>query len=199
MLYTESDSVFDSIKFEGDDFMVKPKIFVLVGSFRRDSLNQKLFGFFKEEAGDAMAFDRFDVSSLPHFSEDIENSPPAEASDLKKRAAASDGVLVVTPEYNRSFPGVLKNALDWGSRPYGQSVWGGKPAGLIGTSPGAIGTFGAQSQIRQTLAFLDLRLMARPEFYFAFPKELDNGKLPASARDFLKSYVEAFIGWVTKK
>ena len=176
--------------------MDKLKIFVLVGSFRKDSLNQRLFGFFKEEAGDSMTFDQFDVKSLPHFSEDIEGSPPGEVTDLKRRAAASDGLLILTPEYNRSFPGVLKNALDWGSRPYGKSIWGGKPAGLIGTSPGAIGTFGAQNQLRQALAFLDLRVMTQPEFYFAFPREMDRGKLPASAREFLKSYVGAFAGWV---
>jgi chromate reductase len=107
-------------------------------------------------------------------------------------------VLIITPEYNRSFPGVLKNALDWGSRPYGQNMWSGKPAGLIGTSPGAIGTFGAQSQLRQVMNFLDLRTMNQPEFYFSFPRELENGRLPSSQSEFLKRYVEKFREWVTR-
>jgi chromate reductase len=176
--------------------MSQPKIFVLVGGISKDSLNQKLFEFFKIEAGSALEFDQFDIKSLPYYSQDIENDPPTVAADFKRCAKSSDGVLIVTPEYNRSFPGVLKNALDWGSRPYGQSIWGGKPAGLIGTSSGAIGTFGAQSQLRGVMAFLDFKLLNQPEFYFAFPKELDGGKLPASASGFLKSYVDTFVRWV---
>jgi chromate reductase len=177
--------------------MPYPKIFALVGGICKDSLNQKLFEFFKDEAKGALEFDQFDIKTLPFFSQDIENTPPDVVSDFKKRAVSSDGVLIVTPEYNRSFPGVLKNALDWGSRPYGQGIWGGKPAGLIGTSPGAIGTFGAQSHLRNVLAFLDFKILNQPEFYFAFPRELDGGKLPASAGGFLKSYVVKFTEWVT--
>ncbi|MDR3330994.1 MAG: NAD(P)H-dependent oxidoreductase, partial [Synergistaceae bacterium] len=139
------------------------RIFTLVGGISRDSLNQKLFEFFKEAAG-GMDLDQFDIKSLPFFSQDIENDPPERVRDLKSRIKSCDGVLIVTPEYNRSFPGVLKNALDWGSRPHGQGVWGGKPVGLIGTSPGAMGTFGAQSQMRQILSFLDMRIMCQPEF-----------------------------------
>jgi chromate reductase len=168
----------------------------MVGGICKGSLNQKLFEFFKEEARDAMDFDQFGISELPFFSQDIEDAPPAVAADFKDRIRVCDAVLIVTPEYNRSFPGVLKNALDWGSRPYGQSLWGGKPAGLIGTSPGAIGTFGAQSQLRSVLAFLDLRTMSQPEFYLSFPKELEGGKLPKSALDFLKYYIEKFREWI---
>ncbi|MDR1966735.1 MAG: NAD(P)H-dependent oxidoreductase [Synergistaceae bacterium] len=178
--------------------MAQAKVFVLVGGISKDSLNRKLFQFFKEEAAGKLSFDQFGIESLPFFSQDIEDDPPESVTDFKKRIAASDGVLIVTPEYNRSFPGVLKNALDWGSRPYGSSVWGGKPAGLVGTSPGAIGTFGAQSQIRQVLAFLDLRLMQQPEFYFTFPKETPGGKLPESARNFLSGYVSKFADWVSR-
>jgi chromate reductase len=177
----------------------RPKIFVLVGGICEDSLNRKLFGFFKEAASDTMEFDQFEIKTLPFFSQDLENNPPQAAADFKERIKASDGVLVITPEYNRSFPGVLKNALDWGSRPQGRNLWAGKPAGIIGTSPGAIGTFGAQGQLRQVMSFLDLRTMNQPEFYFSFPKELENGKLPASAYDFLKKYVEEFRKWVERR
>jgi chromate reductase len=107
-------------------------------------------------------------------------------------------VLLITPEYNRSFPGVLKNALDWGSRPYGQNLWSGKRAGIIGTSPGAIGTFGAQNQMRQIMNFLNLQTMNQPEFYFKFPDALENGKLPGSANDFLKNYIAKFKEWMDK-
>jgi chromate reductase len=176
-----------------------PKILALVGGISKDSINNKLFGFFKEAAGETLEFDQFEIKSLPFFSQDIENDPPQAVVDLKARIKSCDGVLLITPEYNRSFPGVIKNALDWGSRPYGQNLWSGKPAGLIGTSPGAIGAFGAQNQLRQVLNFLDLQTMNQPEFYFTFPKELDNGKLPHSANEFLKSYVRKFREWVMSK
>jgi chromate reductase len=178
--------------------MSRSKIFAMVGGISRGSLNLKLFGFVKEEAGDRLEFDLFDIKSLPYISQDIEDDPPAEVTDLRKRIAAADGVLIVTPEYNRSFPGVLKNALDWGSRPYGRNAWAGKPTGLIGTSPGIIGTFGAQSQIKSVLSFLDMRLMNQPEFYFRFPEKLDGGKLPAQSREFVKLYAEKFAEWVGK-
>jgi chromate reductase len=176
----------------------KPRILALVGGISKDSINRKLFSFFRDEAKDAFDFDEFEIKSLPFFSQDIEDSPPAVAADFKERVKACDGVLLITPEYNRSFPGVLKNALDWGSRPYGQNLWSGKPAGIIGTSPGAIGTFGAQTQMRVIMNFLDLRTMNQPEFYLKFPNELENGKLPGGANDFLKSYIAKFREWVDK-
>ena len=176
----------------------KPKILALIGGISSGSINKKLFVFFKEAAGGSLEFDEFDIKSLPFYSQDIEEAPPSEAVDFKELIKACDGVLIITPEYNRSFPGVLKNALDWGSRPYGQNLWGGKPAGLIGASPGAIGTFGAQNQLRQVLNFLDLRTMNQPEFYFSFPRELENGRLPRSSDEFLKSYVAKFREWVTR-
>jgi chromate reductase len=178
--------------------MRKPGILALVGGISRDSINRKLLGFFKDEARDRIEFDEFDLSTLQFFSQDIEYDPPSPVVDFKERVRACDGVLIVTPEYNRSFPGVLKNALDWASRPYGQSLWPGKPAGLIGTSPGAIGTFGAQSQLKQVLSFLDMRVLNQPEFYFSFPKELDNGKLPESALGFLRMYIDKYFEWVGK-
>ncbi|MDR1651690.1 MAG: NAD(P)H-dependent oxidoreductase [Synergistaceae bacterium] len=177
--------------------MSRPKIIALVGGIGRDSINQKLFGFFREESKELLDFDQFGISALPYFSQDLENDPPPEAAGFKKRVRESDGALFVTPEYNRSFPGVLKNAIDWASRPYGQNLWSGKPAYIIGTTPGAIGTFGAQSQLRGVLAFLDLKIMNQPECCFTFPKELTAGRLPEPSREFLKMCAAKFAQWVS--
>ena len=179
--------------------MKKSRVLVLVGGISKDSLNKKLYRFFADSAPEALELDYFDISQLPFFSQDIENDPPAAAADFKDRIVRADALLIITPEYNRSFPGVLKNALDWGSRPQGKGVWGGKPAGLMGTSPGAIGTFGAQHQIRQVLSFLDIRTMNQPEFYFTFPKELPDGKLPAPSQEFLQKFIDSFVKWIDKQ
>jgi chromate reductase len=176
--------------------MAKAQIITLVGGIAANSINKKLFEFFKEEAADKLELDFFDIARLPYYSQDLESDPPAPVPDFKSRVQAADGALFITPEYNRSFPGVLKNAIDWATRPAGQNLWAGKPAGLIGTSPGAIGTFGAQNQLKQVLSFLDLRLMNQPEFYFAFPKELPGGKLPEFNAAFLRKYIDAFAVWV---
>ena len=176
--------------------MQKPNVFVLIGGISEGSINKKLFGFVREAAGDAMTFDVYPVADLPFFSQDIENDPPAVVRDYKARIAAADAALFVTPEYNRSFPGVLKNAIDWGTRPPGTNLWSGKPAAIMGTSPGAIGTFGAQNALRQVLSFLDLRIMSQPEFYFTFPRELPDGKLPEKSAAFVKKFVDAFATWI---
>lgn len=176
----------------------KPKVLALVGGISKDSINRKLFAFFKEASKDKFDAELFEIAELPHFSQDIENDPPAVAKEFKQRVKESDAILIVTPEYNRSFPGVLKNALDWGSRPYGESVWGGKPAGLMGCSPGAIGTFGAQNQLKQVLSFLDLNLMRQPEFYLTFTEEMGQGKLSGRTESFLQKFIEAFAGWIER-
>ncbi len=176
--------------------MAKLKILTLVGGISKGSINRQLFGFLKEQTGDRMELDFFDVASLPFFSQDIENDPPAAVKDLKARIAACDGVLLITPEYNRSFPGVLKNALDWGSRPWGQNAWAGKPAGIMGASIGAIGTFGAQNHLRQVLTFLDMPTMCQPEFYFTLPNHLEGNGLTARAKEFLEGYIAKFEAWV---
>lgn len=178
--------------------MAKEKILVLVGGISKDSINRRLFGFFEVRASGGMAFDLFDTASLPFFSQDIENDPPPVVKDFKSRIAACDGVLLVTPEYNRSFPGVLKNALDWGSRPWGQSAWSGKPAGIIGASVGAIGTFGAQNHLRQVLSFLNMPVLCQPEFYFTLPNHLEGDDISADAKKFLDGYIAALQAWVGK-
>jgi len=178
--------------------MGKPKVLALVGGISRGSINRKLFGFFKEASKDKFDAEIFEIAELPHFSQDIENDPPEIVSDFKSRVQGADAVLIVTPEYNRSFPGVLKNALDWGSRPPGQSVWAGKPTGIIGTSPGAIGTFGGQNQLKQVLSFLDMDTMRQPEFYLTFSEEMGQGKLPERTAGFLQKYIDAFERWIAR-
>jgi chromate reductase len=176
--------------------MGKHRILGLVGGISKSSINQKLFEFFKDLAEDRMEVRQFDIKTLPFFSQDIEYDPPSQVKLLKDMIKSSDGLLIVTPEYNRSFPGVLKNALDWGSRPSGENSWSSMPAGVIGTSPGAIGTFGAQSQLRQVLNLLNLRTMNQPEFYLSFPRELTDGRLPEPSLAFLGKYIDAFRNWI---
>lgn len=176
--------------------MQKAKVFVLIGGISKESINKKLFGFVRDAAGDTLEFDAFPIETLPFFSQDMENDPPAVVKDYKARVAASDAVLFITPEYNRSFPGVLKNAIDWATRPYGENLWSGKPGAVMGTSPGAIGTFGAQNQLRQVLSFLDLRMMCQPEFYFTFPHEMPDGHLPERSAEFVKKFVDSFVAWI---
>jgi len=177
--------------------MTKLKILAMVGGISKDSINRQLCEFFKAQAKDRMECDCFDVSSLPFFSQDIEYDPPESVSALKSRISWSDGVLFVTPEYNRSFPGVLKNAIDWGSRPWGQNSWEGKPAGILGASIGAIGTFGAQNHLRQVLSQLDMPTMNQPAFYFKFPENIGDG-LDDTSRNFLETFIVQFEKWVTK-
>ena len=173
------------------------RILALAGSISKDSINRKLFGFVKDLAGDDIAFDFFDVGTLPLFSVDIENTPTSAMSDLKARIAKADGVLLVTPEYNRSIPAPLKNALDCASRPWGQNSWNGKPAGIMGASIGAIGTFGSQAHLRNVLAFLNMPLMPQPEFYFNFTANVDDAGRPnESSKEHIVKYLEKFKVWV---
>jgi chromate reductase len=176
-------------------------IAVIVGSIRRDSLNRKLAGVLAELAKprDRYTFSRID--DLPLFSQDLEASPPAPVTRLKGEIATADGVLIVTPEYNRSIPGVLKNAIDWAARPYGKNSFDGKPTAAIGTSPGAIGTAAAQQHLRSILAYLNVILMGQPEAYIAFKQGLidDSGKITDEAtRKFLQGYVDSFANWVER-
>lgn len=145
---------------------MKFKILTLVGGISRESLNKKLYNAVKTLAPEALTIETFDISKLPFFSQDIENDPPDIVTEFKERIREADGVLFITPEYNRSFPGVLKNAIDWGSRPYGQNLWNMKPAAVMGATISSVGTFGAQHHLRQCMAYLNMIAMGQPEFYF---------------------------------
>lgn len=178
--------------------MGKYQILTLVGGISRDSINQKLFRQFEKISAGRLELINFDISLLPFFSQDLELDPPDSVVQFKEEIRECDGVLFITPEYNRSLPGVLKNAIDWGSRPYGQNLWDKKPAGLMGASIGNIGTFGSQQHLRQVLSYLNVMAMSKPEFYlnastvFNDKGDLIDEKTKSIMNTFLKSY-EAWL------
>lgn len=178
--------------------MQQLKILTLVGGISQHSLNQKLFHAFREIVGNEAELFSFEISQLPYFSQDLELDPPDTVTEFKQQIKESDAVLFITPEYNRSLPGVLKNAIDWGSRPYGQNLWENIPAAILGASIGNIGTFGAQHHLRQILSYLNLLTMNQPEFYFngaqAFNEEsklIDN-----KTHHLLLNFWTAFREWI---
>lgn len=172
---------------------------VFVGSLRKDSLNRKLAKALVELAPSDFKFEFVDIAALPHYNEDGDTDPPAAWKAFREKVKPLDAVLFVTPEYNRSVPGVLKNALDVGSRPYGQSVWEGKPAAVVSASPGGIGGFGANHHLRQSLVFLNVPAMQQPEAYIGGANKLfdENGNIANDGtRKFLHGFMEAFARWV---
>lgn len=176
------------------------KIAVLVGSLRKDSLNKKYAHALEKLAGERLAFDYVDMD-LPLYNDDLWSSPPEKVTDLKAKIAAADGVLIVSPEYNRSMPAVTKNALDWGSRPYGQNAWEGKPVALTGASPGAQGTAVMQSQVRSTLAILGMKVMGTPEVYITFKPDFltEDGAIASDGTvKFLNGFLDGFVQWIEK-
>jgi NAD(P)H-dependent FMN reductase len=180
--------------------MKKINILALVGGISRDSLNKKLYNAVKERAPGNINLFTFDISKIPFFSQDIENDPPDNIIEFKDLIREADAVLFITPEYNRSFPGVLKNAIDWGSRPYGQNLWDKKPAGVMGATISSVGTFGAQHHLRQVLAYLNLSVMGQPEFYFTSKKSFDEyGNLTdEKTKQFIENYWKAFNEWISQ-
>ncbi len=171
------------------------QIAVFVGSLRAASLNKKLAKNLEELAPDGTTFQYVDIASLPLFNEELEANYPKEAQAIKDIVEASDGVLFASPEYNRGVSGVLKNAIDWASRPWGTNSFDGKPAGIVGASGGALGTGPAQAQLKTVLIYLNTKLMGQPEVYFAHSNSLfdENGKVVEEAREMLKNYIDAFV------
>ena len=176
-------------------------IVVLVGSLRKASLNRKTAVAMRELSGGALGLEIVEIGDLPLYNEDLEaNVPPAWAR-FRERVGKADGVLFVTPEYNRSVPGVLKNAVDVGSRPYGKSVYSKKPAAIVSVTPGALGAFGANHHLRQSLVFLDMPTLQQPEAYLSNAGKLfdEGGALTNDdTRAFLRKYLEALAAWVEK-
>ena len=175
------------------------KIALLVGSLRKDSLNMKMAKALTSLAPDSISAEILDISDLPIYNEDLEESVPPQWKRFRKELSSFDGVLFVTPEYNRSVPGVLKNAIDVGSRPYGQSAWDGKPGAVVSVSPGAIGGFGANHHLRQSLVFINVPTMQQPEAYIGGASELfdEKGKLTnSSTKEFMGKFMDAFLEWV---
>lgn len=180
--------------------MGKKKILMVVGGISKNSLNQKLGKAMQDLAPSDFELMTADISKLPFFNQDIENDPPEVVRNWKNLIKEAQAVLFVTPEYNRSLPGVLKNAIDWGSRPYGQNLWNGKPGGVMGASIGNIGTFGAQHHLRQVCAYLNIDVMGQPEFYFNASKSFnEQGQLTdESSKKFITEYWSAFKGHLQK-
>ena len=145
--------------------MASYRIAIVVGSLRKESINRKVARSMCALRGDNLDCALVEIGDLPPFNQDLEGSPPEQWVRFREQIAAADGILFVTPEYNRGVPGVLKNAIDVGSRPYGKSVWDQKPAAIISASPGAIGGFGANHQLRQACVFLNMPVMQQPEAY----------------------------------
>jgi chromate reductase, NAD(P)H dehydrogenase (quinone) len=174
--------------------MPKVNIAVVVGSNRRDSINRKLAEAFARLAGEKLAIRFVRIDDLPMYNQDLESPPPTSVARFKAELEAADAFLIFTPEHNRSIPALLKNAIDWGTRPYGQNSWAGKPAAVTGASPGAIGTAIAQQHLRQVLGNLGALVMGG-EAYVSFRPDLidDNGVITdAGTRAFLQSFADRF-------
>lgn len=172
------------------------KICVLVGSLREGSFNRRLVdGLLALPEAQAHSFEHADIGALPLYNQDQDTAPPEPVVRLRDLVRGSDAVLFATPEYNRSIPGVLKNAIDHGSRPHGQSVWAGRPAGVIGVSVGAIGTALAQSHLRSVLAYLDMPVLDQPEAYIQWKDDLVDreGTIAERSRGFLSNWMSAFL------
>lgn len=174
---------------------------VLVGSLRRDSINRKLAEAVGKLAADRLRFEIVEIGDLPLYNDDLWAQPPAPVLRLKRQIEAADAVLFVTPEYNRSFSPAIKNAIDWGSRPWGQNSWAGKPAAVMGTTPGATGTAAAQNALKGLLTVCDMALLGQPEVYLQYKPELfdaEHNIVNADTRAFLNGWVERFNGWITR-
>jgi chromate reductase, NAD(P)H dehydrogenase (quinone) len=180
--------------------MTQPKtVAVLVGSLRKDSVSRKVAATLAALTPQ-LQFRSVEIGDLPHFDQDLEDDPPAPWVRLRQQIAAADAVLFVTPEYNRGVPGVLKNAIDVGSRPYGQSVWNGKPGAVVTLSPGPLGGYGANHHLRQSLNVLNVPVLPN-EAYVGNAWSLfdDTGELANDATaEFLKGIGQAFAGWIDR-
>ncbi len=175
-------------------------IAIVVGSLRKDSFNRKLANGVAALAPEGVTFAWPDIGNLPLYNQDNDADQPAEVKAFKAAIRAAHAVIFVTPEYNRSIPGVLKNAIDHGSRPYGESCWGGKPAGVIGISPGALGTAVAQQHLRSVLVSLDMHTLAQPEAYLQYREGFfdETGAIGESSRAFVQKWLFAFLAFVAR-
>jgi chromate reductase len=179
--------------------MAQKKIAVVIGSLRKDSFNRKLALAIAHLAPSDFTFEHVQIDDLPLYDQDQDGNQAPAVKRLKTEIAAADGVLFVTPEYNRGVPGVLKNAIDNASRPYGQSAWAGKPAGVLGISVGQIGTAVAQQQLRAMLAYLDMPTLGQPEVFLQHKEGLfdDKGHVAEGAtKQFLQSWVDKYVAWI---
>lgn len=180
--------------------MAQFNIAVVVGSLRKDSFNKKLAAALEKLFPADFSFTRVRIDDLPLYNQDDDAQQAAQVLRIKGEIKAAQGVLFVTPEYNRSIPGVLKNAIDHASRPYGQSAFAGKPAGVIGASVGPIGTALAQQHLRNTLAYLNMPTLGQPEAFMHNKEGLYDaaGNIAEASLKFLQGWVDAYVAWVKK-
>jgi chromate reductase len=180
--------------------MAQYPIALVVGSLRRDSLNRKLADGIARLAPPEFSFTHLTIGDLPLYNQDDDAQQADTVKRLKSEIAAAKGLLFVTPEYNRSMPGVLKNALDHASRPYGQNAWAGKPAGVIGVSVGVTGTALAQQHLRNVLAYLDVPAMGQPEIFIQAKDGLFDaaGNIGEGSKKFLQGWMDRYVIWVKR-
>ena len=177
------------------------RVAVLVGSLRKESYNRRMALALIKLAPPKLALEIIEIGQLPLYNQDDDDGhhPPAQWTAFRQKVAPADAVLFVTPEYNRSVPGVLKNAIDVGSRPYGQSVWSGKPGAVVSVSGSAIGAFGANHHLRQSMVFLDVPMLQQPEAYIGHADKLyaaDGSIAVESTREFMTKFLLAFEQWI---
>ncbi len=176
-------------------------IAIVVGSLRKESINLKLAHAMKALAAGKMNFHFLDVASIPLYNQDHEDNLPASVAKAKELVTKADGVLFFTPEYNRSLPGVLKNVVDWVSRPWGQNTWNKKPAGIVGISVGSIGTAAAQSHLRSILTILGMPVMGTPELYLHLTQDFftSTGEIAnEDTKKILQGYIDNLALWIAK-
>lgn len=176
-------------------------IAIIVGSLRKGSFSRKTALALAALAPAGLKLEIVEIGALQLYDQDLDEDPPAEWRAFRERVGAADGILFVTPEYNRSLPGVLKNAVDVGSRPYGHSAWAKKPGAVVSVTPGALGAFGANHHLRQSCVFLDMPIMPQPEAYLSGVGGWfdDDGAVKDEAtRQFLGQFMAAFADWVEK-
>jgi len=181
--------------------MAEYRIAVVVGSLRRESHNRCLANAVKRLGPKGFSFQHLRIDDLPPYNQDDDATPAEPVKRLKREIAEADGLLFVTPEYNRSVPGVLKNAIDHASRPYGENAWAGKPASVIGASIGSTGTSMAQQHLRNVLAYLDVPTLAQPEVFLHVREGLfdaDGNIASESTRKFLQGWMDRYVEWVRK-
>ena len=174
---------------------------VIVGSLRTGSMNKQLADNLARLGKDLFTCDFVNLADVPMLNQDLEADLPAGVVRLKKSIEAADAVLLVTPEYNRSIPPLVKNAIDWGSRPYGQNSWGGKPVAIAGIAPGAVGTAAAQAHLRSVITILGVKLMSQPEIYLTNSEGFFDGAgrvASAATEDFLAKFMHKLAAWVEK-
>ena len=180
--------------------MAQYNIAVIVGSLRKDSFNAKLATALARLAPADFSFKQVQIGDLPLYNQDEDGTPGAAVTRVKGEIAAAQGLLFVTPEYNRSIPGVLKNAIDHASRPYGKGVWGGKPAGVLGVSVGVIGTALAQQHLRNILAYLDVPTLGQPEIFLQAKEGFfdADGNIGEASRGFLHGWMDRYVAFVKR-